>query len=151
MKVILKESVSNLGEIGQIVEVAEGYGRNYLLPRGLAVAATEKNIKALESKLKGKKLIDVRSKKDAEMLAERISQIRLTIERKTGEGDKLYGSVTSMDIEEALREKELELDRKKIVLPEPIKSLGDHTVPIKLHPEVVAKLNLSVLKEKSED
>lgn len=151
MKVILKEAVANLGEIGEIVNVADGYGRNYLLPRGLAAMASGKNIKAIENELKKKKLIAAEMKKDAESLAERIAQIKVTIERKAGEGDKLYGSVTSIDIEEALREQGLELDRKKILLSEPIKSLGDHAVPIKLHTEVVAKLNLSVVKENLQD
>lgn len=147
MKLILREDVENLGKIGQIVEVAGGYGRNYLLPRGLAVKASTKNLKEQEHQ---KKLIQARmdrQKKDAQELAGSLDSVSCTIARKTGEDDKLYGSVTSRDIEEALREEGVSIDRKRILLEEPLKKLGVYTVPVKLHADVTGNIKVWVVKE----
>ena len=147
MKLILREDVENLGKIGEIVEVAGGYGRNYLLPRGLAVKASTKNLKEQEHQ---KKLIQARmdrQKKDAQEMAGSLDSVSCTITRKTGEDEKLYGSVTSRDIEEALREEGVSIDRKRIVLEEPIKKLGVYTVPVKLHTDVTGNIKVWVVKE----
>jgi large subunit ribosomal protein L9 len=147
VKLILREDVENLGKIGEIVDVAGGYGRNYLLPRGLAVKASMKNVKEQEHQ---KKIIQARmdrNKKDAEELAGSLDSVSCTITRKTGEEEKLYGSVTSRDIEEALREEGVSIDRKRIVLDEPIKKLGVYTVPVKLHTDVTGNIKVWVVKE----
>jgi len=147
VKLILREDVESLGKIGEIVEVAGGYGRNYLLPRGLAVKASSKNLKEQEHQ---KKLIQAsmdRQKKDAQEMAGSLDSVSCTITRKTGEDEKLYGSVTSRDIEEALREEGVSIDRKRIVLEEPIKKLGVYTVPVKLHTDVTGNIKVWVVKE----
>jgi len=147
VKLILREDVESLGKIGEIVEVAGGYGRNYLLPRGLAVKASSKNLKEQEHQ---KKLIQARmdrQKKDAREMAGSLDSVSCTITRKTGEDEKLYGSVTSRDIEEALREEGVSIDRKRIVLEEPIKKLGVYTVPVKLHTDVTGNIKVWVVKE----
>lgn len=147
MKLILREDVENLGKIGQIVEVAGGYGRNYLLPRGLAVKASTKNVREQEHQ---KKLIQARmdrQKKDAQEMAGSLDSVSCTISRKTGEDEKLYGSVTSRDIEEALREEGVSIDRKLILLEEPLKKLGVYTVPVKLHADVTGSVKVWVVKE----
>ena len=147
MKLILREDIENLGKIGEIVEVAGGYGRNYLLPRGLAVKASTKNLKEQEHQ---KKLIQARmdrQKKDAQEVAGSLDSVSCTISRKTGEDEKLYGSVTSRDIEEALREEGVSIDRKRILLEEPLKKLGVYTVPVKLHADVTGNIKVWVVKE----
>lgn len=147
MKLILREDVENLGKIGDVVEVAGGYGRNYLLPRGLAVQASTKNLKEQEHQ---KKLIQARKekqKKEAQEVAGSLESVSCTIARKTGEEEKLYGSVTSRDIEEALREEGVTIDRKRILLEEPIKKLGVYTVPVKLHADVTGNIKVWVVKE----
>ena len=147
MKLILREDVENLGKIGEIVEVAGGYGRNYLLPRGLAVKASTKNLKEQEHQ---KKLIQARmdrQKKDAQEMAGSLNSVSCTVARKTGEDEKLYGSVTSRDIEEALREEGVSIDRKRISLEEPLKKLGVYTVPVKLHADVTGNIKVWVVKE----
>jgi len=147
VKLILREDVESLGKIGEIVEVAGGYGRNYLLPRGLAVKASTKNLKEQEHQ---KKLIQARmdrQKKDAQEMAGSLDSVSCTIARKTGEDEKLYGSVTSRDIEDALREEGVSIDRKRILLEEPLKKLGVYTVPVKLHAEVTGNIKVWVVKE----
>jgi len=147
VKLILREDVEDLGKVGDVVDVAGGYGRNYLLPRGLAVKASTRNLKEQEHQ---KKLIQVRlarQKKDAEEMAGSLDSVSCTIARKTGEDEKLYGSVTSRDIEEALKEEGVSIDRKRILLEEPIKKLGMHTVPVKLHTEVTGNIKVWVVKE----
>jgi len=147
VKLILREDVENLGKIGEVVEVAGGYGRNYLLPRGLAVKASTKNLKEQGHQ---KKLIQARMdrhRKDAEELAGSLDSVSCTISRKTGDEEKLFGSVTSRDIEEALREEGVSLDRKRILLEEPIKKLGVYTVPVKLHADVTGNIKVWVVKE----
>ncbi len=146
MKVILREDVANLGKTGDVISVADGYGRNYLLPRGFALKASTKNVKMLEHQ---KRLIQIQQemqKKEAEEVAKQLESISCTITRKTGEEDKLYGSVTSKDIGEALRDEGVVVDRKRILLEEPLKKLGVFTVPIKLHQEVTGNIKVWVVK-----
>jgi large subunit ribosomal protein L9 len=147
MKVILKEDIPKLGRMGDTVEVAAGYGRNYLIPQGKAVMATSRNRKALEHdhRLIQRKAEAIR--KDAEGLAERVNGITLTLNRKVVEEDKLYGSVSVGDIARALEGAGITVERKQIRLPESIKSLGDHQVPIKVHADVTAELTVQVVKE----
>lgn len=147
MQVILKEDVKNLGKAGEVVTVKDGYGRNFLLPRGLAIDATLKNIRQLEHQ---KKMILQRAKKlanDAQSLADRLASVAVTIFAKAGEEDRLFGSVTSADISEALKQQGFEIDKKKIILEEPIKRLGEHTAKVKLHPEISVELKVVVNKE----
>ena len=147
MKVILKEDVKNLGKMGDIITVAEGHARNFLLPKKLAVEALTENIKALEHQ---KKTIQEKAKKvknTSQDLANRISSLSLSIKAKAGEEEKLFGSITSMDIAAALKNEGIDIDRKKISLEEPIKRLGSYAVSIKIHPEITAQLNISVVPE----
>ncbi|MBI5099454.1 MAG: 50S ribosomal protein L9 [Nitrospirae bacterium] len=146
MKVILKEDVKNLGTIGSVVDVANGYGRNYLLPRNLAVEANSNNIRQFEHQ---KNIILVKAKKiirSAEDLAKQVSGITLSIEAQSGEDDKLFGSVTSMDIAEALSKKGIDIDKRKINLEEPIKRLGTYSVAVKIHQDVSANVTVEVKK-----
>ena len=147
MKIILKEDIKNLGKMGQIVDVADGYARNYLVPKGLAVEASTKNIRSLEHE---KKIIQEKARKrkdSAQDLASRITALTLTIKAKAGEEEKLFGSVTTMDIAEALLTQGVEIEKKKIVLEEPIKRLGSYSVQIKLHPDVSVPLTVQVIQE----
>ena len=147
MKIILKEDIKNLGKMGQIVDVADGYARNYLVPKGLAVEASTKNIRSLEHE---KKIIQEKARKrkdSAQDLASRITALTLTIKAKAGEEEKLFGSVTTMDIAEALLAQGVEIEKKKIVLEEPIKRLGSYSVQIKLHPDVSVPLTIEVIQE----
>jgi len=147
MKVILKEDVGKLGYMGDIVTVAEGYARNYLLPRGIAAVADTKNIRSLEHE---KRVIARRADKqkaDAQSFADKISAITLKLKAKAGEEDKLFGSVTAMDIAEALKAEGVEVDRKKIVLEEPIKRLGSHSASVKVARDINATVNIEVEAE----
>jgi large subunit ribosomal protein L9 len=147
MKVILTQDISGLGSIGDLITVKDGFGRNYLVPQGKAMQATSQNMKKLEhQKRQIREKID-KVKREAERLAARIESISCTVAKAVGEEDKLFGSVTGMDIESSLKLEGVEIDRKKINLPEPIKSLGIYNIPIKLHPEVTATLKLWVVKE----
>ncbi len=147
MQVILLEDIPSLGKMGDLVKVSDGYGRNYLIPKKKAIFATEKNVKALQHE---KALVQQRlnkMKKDAIKMAQEIETLSCTFPRKVGESGKLFGSVTSMDIEAFLKEKGYEIDRKKIHLEEPIKNLGMFHVTIKLQPEVTAQLKVWVVEE----
>lgn len=146
MKVILMEDVPSLGKMGDLVKVADGYGRNFLVPYGKAVKATTHNIKILEHQTKQLKDKINKIKRDAEKLAHRIEAVSCTVAKPAGDEEKIFGSVTSMDIEESLKVEGIEVDRKKIILDDPIKTLGIYTVPIKLHPEVTAHLKVWVVK-----
>ncbi|MBW2146718.1 MAG: 50S ribosomal protein L9 [Deltaproteobacteria bacterium] len=146
MKVILTEDVPFLGEAGQTVDVARGYARNYLFPRKLALEATSRNLKELGHRKRHLLTKIERSRRDAETLAEKIGTVSISFSRAAGESEKLFGSVTSMDIQEALSNLGIEIERKKIVLPEPIKQLGDFAVPIKLQSSVMAEVRISVTK-----
>ena len=146
MKVILKEDVVHLGQLGDIVEVAPGYARNFLIPKKKALEATTKNLKTIEHQ---KKLLTdqlKREKKEAEELSARIDQSSITLPVQVGEEEKLFGSVTNIDIAEALAKESIQVDKRKILLEKPIKELGIFTVPIKLHAEVTAQLKIWVVK-----
>ncbi|MBI4509253.1 MAG: 50S ribosomal protein L9 [Deltaproteobacteria bacterium] len=145
IQVILKEDVPNLGRSGELVSVKPGYSRNYLIPQGLALAATRKNIARLEHEKKIIEARTTRTRKDAESLAQRIAGVTLQLDRQVGEGDKLFGSVTSRDIEEALGLQGIQVDRKKIQIADPIKSLGQYTVDIKLSRDVAAQVKVWVV------
>ena len=147
MEVILREDVETLGRRGDVVKVAEGYGRNYLLPRGMAMAVTDANRTLIAKERKAYEIRMAKEKAEFQAVADHINGIRFVAPRKVGENDALYGSVTSGDIAEFLKAKGLEIDKRKVLLDEPIKTLGDHDVRIKLHPEVVAVLKVMVSKE----
>jgi len=148
MNVILRENVDNLGTIGDMVKVKPGYARNYLIPSKKAIEATVRNVKQLEHQ---KKMVQDRvykNLKDAEVVSKRIEALSITLSQRVGENDRLFGSVTSMNIAAALQEEGLEIDKRQIQLEEQIKQLGVYTVPIKLHSEVTANLKVWVVEEK---
>jgi large subunit ribosomal protein L9 len=147
MEVILREHVDNLGRRGEIVKVADGYARNYLLPRKLALLATEGNKKQIEREKVKFDAKESEEQKVAQAMAERIASVEVEIARRVGETDALFGSVTSSDIADALAKKGFELDRRKLVLQEPIKKLGEFSIPVKLHREVSATIKLRVVAE----
>ncbi|HOC60033.1 MAG: 50S ribosomal protein L9 [Syntrophaceae bacterium] len=149
MKVILKHNVPSLGKAGDLVKVNDGYARNLLFPKGLAVAADDKNLKAFELERKNILQKAQKEKSVAQDLAARLAQTTLTLTRKVGDQHKIFGSVTSKDIEIALKEKGFQIDRKMIVHDEQIKSLGEFKVKIKLVPGVDAELKLMVVGEGS--
>lgn len=147
MQVILREDVDKLGKIGDTVKVKDGYARNYLIPMKKAIEATPKNLRALEH---AKKMVSDRLrrlKKEAATVADRLKTISVVIKAKAGEEGKLFGAVTSMDIAEAVRAQGIEIDRRKIILDEPIKRLGEYTVQVKLHADVAADIKVSVVEE----
>jgi len=147
MEVILREHVDNLGRRGEIVKVANGYARNYLLPRNLALLVTEGNKKHVERERAKFDAREAEEKGVADVIAQRIANAEIEIARRVGETDVLYGSVTSADIAEALHAKGFDLDRRKIQLHEPIKKLGEYTVPIRLHRDVSADVKVRVVAE----
>ena len=150
MEVILKEDVNKLGHRGDVVKVADGYGRNYLLPGKLAIEATLAN-RAVIEQMKGSAIRkSAKEKASAEELAKTLSQVELTFERKVGENDHLFGSVTSGDIAHQLELQGYTIDRRKISLEDPLKSLGEYHVPIKLHREVTSHIKVTVAAEDSE-
>jgi len=149
MKVILTEDIPKLGKTGDTVEVARGYGRNYLVPQGKALLASSKNVKALEHKrrlLRGKAEM---MRKDAEGLAEKIKGITVSVARKVVEEGKLYGSVTVSDLLQALEQRGVVLERKQVKLDEPIKALGEYKVTVKYHADVEAEFTVQVVEETS--
>jgi large subunit ribosomal protein L9 len=146
MEVILRQDVENVGRRGDIVKVAEGYGRNYLLPCGLAMTATEANKTKVAKERKEHEARMAVERVECEALAQRLAGLRYVAPRKVGESDLLYGSVTSADVAEFLAGKGIEIDKRKIQLDEPIKRLGEYEVKIKLHPEVTAALKITVSK-----
>jgi large subunit ribosomal protein L9 len=147
MEVILREHVDNLGRRGEIVKVADGYARNYLLPRKLALVATEGNRKQIDRE---RAKFDAREAEDrnaAEAIAQRMANVEIEISRKVGETEALYGSVTTADIAEALAARGIAIDRRQIQLKEPIKRLSESAVPIKLHPDVTTTVKVKVVAE----
>ena len=149
MEIILQEDVLNLGTTGDVVKVRDGYGRNYLVPRGFAVEANRRNLRVLEHQ---KRLTAAKKEKDhqqAQGMSARIASLSLTITARAGEEDRLFGSVTNIDIEKALTAQGVTIDRRKILLPEPIKQLGTHTVPIHLSSEVRGNITVHVVRESS--
>lgn len=149
MEVILREHVDNLGRRGDIVKVANGYARNYLLPRKMALLVNEGNKKRIERERKILEAKEAEEKQAAEAFGSRLTGLDLSIGRKVGETEALYGSVTAADIAELLAAKGFEVDRRKIQLHEPIKALGEFTIPVKLHREVVAQVTVHVVREET--
>jgi large subunit ribosomal protein L9 len=150
MEVILKEDVPKLGSRGDVVKVAEGYGRNYLLPRKLAIVATSGSKAVIEQMKAASVRRSAKEKTQAEELAKQFDGLSVTFTRKSGENDQLFGSVTSGDIAEALTKKSFDVDRRKIQLHEPLKSLGEFMVPIKLHKDVTTHLKVIIEKDAAE-
>jgi large subunit ribosomal protein L9 len=148
MEVILREHVEHLGARGDVVKVTPGYARNYLLPRKLALAVTENNKRQIEREKKLAEARDMEEKSAAEAVAVRMAALDVEIARRVGESDALYGSVTSADIAQALKDKGFEVDKRKINLPDPIKSLGETTVAVKIHREVVAQVKVRVVADR---
>ena len=149
MEVILKEDVNNLGHRGDVVKVAAGYGRNYLLPQNLAMEANANNKAVIEQMKNSAVRKSAKEKTEAEALVAQLDAVALTFARKTGENDHLFGSVTSADIAQQLEEKGFTIDRRKIHLDEPLKSLGDFLVPVRLHREVTAHVKVVVQAEEA--
>jgi len=147
MEVILREHVDNLGRRGDLVKVADGYARNYLLPRKLALLATDGNKKVIEREKVKFDIKEAEEQKVAQAVADRLATVEIEIARKVGETDALFGSVTNGDIAESLAAKGFDIDRRKIQLHEPIKKLGDYTVPVKLHRDVTVPLKVKVAAE----
>jgi len=147
MEVILREHVEHLGKRGEVVKVAAGYARNYLLPRKLALPATDGNKKHVERE---RRIVEARESQErgvAETLGARLAAVDITIARRVGDTEQLYGSVTSGDIADFLKEKGFDVDKRKLILPEAIKAIGDYDVPLKLHREVTIPLKVHVVKE----
>lgn len=144
IQVILKEDVPNLGRSGELVSVKPGYGRNYLIPQGLAMAATRKNVAEMEHHKKAIETQAAKTRKDAESVAARLEGATIRLERQVGEGDRLFGSVTTRDIEEALAAQGHKVDRKKIALNDAIKALGEHSVQIKVARDVTSTIKVVV-------
>lgn len=147
MDVILREHIENLGQRGEIVKVADGYARNFLLPRKLALPATEGNKKHVQRERKIADAREAEEKKGAEALAARIQAVEVVLTRRVGETEALYGSVTAADIAAILADQKIDIDRRKIQLHDPIKQIGEFKVPIKLHREVTAEITVKVEKE----
>jgi large subunit ribosomal protein L9 len=150
MKVILKQDVEKLGKTGDIVKVAPGYGRNYLIPKKIALEATPGNIKIAEVEKVAQARRDHREKDSATILAREIVKLTVTVRRKSGEGGSLYGSVTSLDIADFLITHKIDIDKRKIQLEEPIKTIGEYEVPIRLHREVTVPIKVIVEAEPEE-
>jgi large subunit ribosomal protein L9 len=147
MEVILREDIDNLGSRGQVVKVAPGYARNFLLPKRLAVAATEANKKIVEQERQAHLRKEAKAKGEAEDLGKLMGNVTITISQKAGENDQLFGSVTSKDIADALAAHNYTIDRRRIQLDEPIKQLGEYKVPVRLHREVTVEITVTVAKE----
>ena len=147
MEVILREHVDNLGRRGDLVKVADGYARNYLLPRKLALLATDGNKKVIEREKVKFDVKEAEEQKLAQAVADRLATVEIEIGRKVGETDALFGSVTNADVADALAAKGFDIDRRKIQLHEPIKKIGEVEVPVKLHRDVVVKLKVKVVAE----
>jgi large subunit ribosomal protein L9 len=149
MRVILREDLDNLGQAGEVVTVRDGYGRNFLLPRGLAAPATEKDVVKLEHERRVIAVRNAKLAKDLQSQVDKLSQVSVSLSRNVGEGDKLYGSVTNRDIADALKEAGHPVDAKKIVLTDPIKTLGMTEVSIKLGKDATAKIKVWVVKKET--
>jgi large subunit ribosomal protein L9 len=145
IEVILKEHVEHLGQRGEIVKVADGYARNFLFPRKLALAVTDENKRQIERERAKAEAREADERKQAEALAARLELVEIAIGRRVGENETLYGSVTSADIADALAARELTVDRRRIQLAEPLKVLGEHTVPVKLHRDVTAQVKVKIV------
>ena len=147
VEVILRRHVDNLGRSGEIVKVADGYARNYLLPLKLALPVTEASRRQIERERGTAEAREAEEKQAAEVLAQRLGDVECVITRMVGEADALYGSVTNADISDSLAAKDLAVEKRRILLPEPLKHLGEFVVPIRLHPDVTAQVKVRVVKE----
>ncbi len=147
MEVILREDIDKLGARGQVIKVASGYARNFLLPKRLAVTATDSNRKIVEQERQAHLRKDAKLQSEAQDLAKLLSALTITISRKAGENDQLFGSVTANDIADALTAQNYTVDRRKIQLDEPIRSLGERKVPVRLHKDVVAEITVNVSRQ----
>jgi large subunit ribosomal protein L9 len=147
MEVILREDIERVGNRGQVVKVADGYARNFLLPKRLAVAATDANRKIVEQERQAHLRREAKQKGEAEDLSKLLNGVVVTIAQKAGENDQLFGSVTSKDVADALAGKNFTIDRRKVLLDEPIKQLGEFKVPVRLHKDVTAEVTVQVVKE----
>jgi large subunit ribosomal protein L9 len=147
MKVVLLETIESLGSVGQEVKVKDGYARNFLIPKGLALTATDSNIKAFKDKIQARIRTEAKSKEHAMKLSDELAAITLKFQAKTGQEGKLFGSITSADIFEALKEKGFEVDKKKIVLVDAIRHVGIHEVAVRLFPEVTSTIKVEVVPE----
>ena len=150
MRVILQEPVEHLGNIGELVTVADGYARNYLLPTGRAIVANESNINYVKHHLRGLEKKKLRLQAQGEALRDRLASLKLEFERKVGEQGKLFGSVTAMDVAEKLKESGVEIDRRKIELPEAIKSVGDFKALVKVQVGIVAEIDIVVVGDRDD-
>ena len=149
MEVILREHVDNLGRRGDVVKVAAGYARNYLLPRKLALAVTETNKRQIDRERVAAEARDAEERSGAEAVARRMEQVEIEIARRVGENETMYGSVTTADIAQALTAKGFEVEKRKIALHDAIKSVGEHTVPVKIHRDVTAQVKIKVVPAQS--
>ena len=147
MKIILRQDMDELGLEGDIVDVADGYARNYLFPKGIALEANKQNMKFMETQRKKIEIKRLHAKESAEKVKEKLADVVITISQKAGEEDKLYGSVTSMDIATHLEKEGITVDRRKITLDKPIKTLGEFEAHIKLYPEVTGSIKVVVVPE----
>jgi large subunit ribosomal protein L9 len=147
MEVILNQDIDKLGKSGTVVKVKDGFARNFLIPNGLALPLTPANLKKLQQAQLRKSLQLEKAKKDSEAFGERLANVSLTILAQVKEEDKLYGSITSQDIANALKEEGFEIDKDSVVLDEPIRALGIYEIPIRLHPEVFAKIKVWIVKK----
>jgi len=147
MEVILREDIDKLGNRGEVVKVASGYARNFLIPKRLAVAATDSNKKIVEQERQAHLRKEAKQQGEAQDLAKLLNGVSVTIAQKAGENDQLFGSVTSKDVADALAAKNFTIDRRKIQLDEPIKQLGEYKIPVRLHKEVTAEITVVVAKE----
>jgi len=147
MEIILREDIESLGTRGQVVKVAEGYARNFLLPKKLAVAATDSNRKIVEQERQAHLRKEAKEVGEAQELAKLVGAVTVTISRKAGENDQLFGSVTAADISDALTVQKYNVERRKIQLDEPIRSLGEHKVTVRLHRDVTAEITVNVTRE----
>ena len=145
MEIILREHVEHLGERGQIVKVADGYARNFLLPRKLALVVTDENKRQIERERAVAEAREAQERGDAQALAQKLTGVEIAIARRVGENEVLFGSVTAADIAEALAALQFTVDRRKIQLGDPLKTLGEHVVPVKLHRDVTAQLTVKVV------
>jgi len=147
VRIILLEDVERLGKRGAVLNVSDGYGRNFLLPRKLAVVATEPNMKQIEQTGKRQKIVEAKESKDAMDLKADLEKVTIAIAMKSGEGDMLFGSVTGAHVAEELEKLGYKIDKRRIEVDEPIKRLGEYEIPVRLHKDVIATVKLNVLKE----
>ena len=147
MKVILKQDVEKLGKAWDVVNIKDGYARNFLFPRGLILAVTKENLKLKEKLEASKAVLEEKNKKEAQALAKKLLTESFTLTREATAEDKLYGTIDAQEIEKLLKSEDYDIDKKNILLTEPIKSLGAHTVDLKLHPEVIAKIKVWVVRK----